>query len=46
MGTNREKPFGLGLSICKQIIEDHKGEIWFESKVNKGTTFHIQIPKI
>lgn len=44
-GTNNEKPFGLGLSICKQIIEDHKGKIWFESEVNKGTTFHIELPK-
>jgi len=44
-GTIGEKSFGLGLSICKQIIEKHHGKIWFESKPGKGTTFHIRLPK-
>jgi len=44
-GTIGEKSFGLGLSICKQIIEKHHGKIWFESKGGKGTTFHIRLPK-
>ncbi|MBN2862045.1 MAG: HAMP domain-containing histidine kinase, partial [Bacteroidales bacterium] len=35
---------GLGLFISKKIIEDHKGEIWFESQKGAGTTFHIFIP--
>jgi len=43
-GTAGEKSFGLGLSICQQIIENHHGKIWFESEVNKGTTFHISLP--
>jgi len=43
-GTAGEKSFGLGLSICQQIIENHKGKIWFESNVNNGTTFHISLP--
>lgn len=43
-GTAGEKSFGLGLSICQQIVENHKGKIWFESKVNTGTTFHISLP--
>ena len=43
-GTAGEKSFGLGLSICQQIIENHHGKIWFESKVNTGTTFHISLP--
>jgi signal transduction histidine kinase len=44
-GTQNEKPFGLGLSICKQIIENHKGQIWFTSEDGKGTIFHIMLPK-
>jgi len=43
-GTNGEKPFGLGLSITKKIIEKHGGAIWFESVPETGTTFYIQLP--
>ena len=44
-GTAGEKSFGLGLSICKQIIEHHGGKIWFESESGEGTTFFIKLPK-
>ena len=37
---------GLGLSIVKHIIMHHNGEIFLTSEINKGTTFHIIIPKI
>lgn len=42
-GTSGEKSFGLGLSICRQIIEKHNGKIWFESNANVGTTFFISL---
>ncbi|MGM0875329.1 MAG: AAA family ATPase [Bacillota bacterium] len=35
---------GLGLSICKEIIKRHNGEIWAESESGKGTAIYIQLP--
>ncbi len=35
---------GLGLYICKQIIEAHRGKIWAESIPSQGTTFFIELP--
>jgi len=36
---------GMGLSICKKIINKHNGEIWIDEKVNHGTTFCFTIDK-
>lgn len=43
-GTKGEKGTGLGLSLVKEIIERHKGQIWFYSKEKVGSEFHFTIP--
>lgn len=36
---------GIGLANCKKIVQLHNGEIWFDSKIGLGTTFHFTINK-
>ena len=36
---------GIGLSVCRKIVENHDGKIWLESSQSKGSTFTYEIPK-
>lgn len=44
--TTKSTGMGLGLAIVKNIIVNSHGEIWFETQVERGTTFFIEIPII
>jgi signal transduction histidine kinase len=43
-GTSGEKGSGLGLVLCKELIEQNKGSIEVKSELKKGTTFSIHLP--
>ena len=45
VGTKNEKGTGLGLTICKELVELNKGRIWAESTPNVGSKFYVELPK-
>jgi PAS domain S-box-containing protein len=43
-GTTDESGNGLGLIICKELVEKQNGKIWVESKKDEGSTFYFSVP--
>jgi two-component system sensor kinase FixL len=44
--TSKQGGMGIGLSICRTIVEAHGGRIWFESTAGGGTAFHFTLPTV
>ena len=42
--TTKTSGTGLGLAMCKSIVEQAGGNIWFETEKGKGTTFFVELP--
>ncbi len=42
--TTKDHGMGIGLSICRSIIENHNGRIWVTAGIKSGTIFHFELP--
>jgi signal transduction histidine kinase/Tfp pilus assembly protein PilF len=43
--VSHKESAGIGLTLCKNIVDKYSGRIWFESVMNEGTTFFVAFPK-
>ena len=46
LSRNKHDGSGLGLYICKTLVEANQGRIWAESRVGQGATFHLAFPAV
>lgn len=44
--TRAGEGLGIGLTLCKHIVEQHHGDLWAESQVGNGSSFHLTLPMI
>jgi signal transduction histidine kinase len=44
--TTKTSGTGLGLAMCKGIVEESKGNIWFQTTLGIGTTFFVELPLV
>lgn len=44
IGSSSEKGAGIGLLLCKELVEKNQGRIWAKSELGKGSTFYVEVP--
>jgi signal transduction histidine kinase len=43
--TTKNEGLGVGLNICRSVVEAHNGRLWFEADLAGGSIFHISLPE-